>query len=250
MSIRTLLGQHAPAAAEDLAAFGLRLLEGRLHRFVGALVDERSHEHPVIGRRADAQRLVGGDDLVDELIGDGLVHDQPAQGRAALAGGAGRGEDHPAQGQVDVRARRHDGTVVAAELEQDPAEALGHDGADLTSHPHRAGRRDQGHSIISDHDVADVPTADEDGCEVLRRPHLGGGPRQQRLRSEGGEHGVLRGLPHHRVTGDQCQRRVPRVHGHGEVERGDDPDDAERMPGLHQPVPGTFAGHGLAPQLA
>src|SRR5699024_8318443 len=84
--------------------------------------------------------------------------DQPAQGRAALAGGAGRGEDHPAQGQVDVRARRHDGTVVAAELEQDPAEALGHDGADLTSHPHRAGRRDQGHSIISDHDVADVPT--------------------------------------------------------------------------------------------
>ena len=177
------------------------------------------------------------------------MHDESPQGRAPLTGCAGGREDHPAQRQIDIGARGDDGGIVAAELEQDLAEALGHDRPDLTSHPHRSGRRDQGDALIADHGIADVPTADEDGREVLRCPHLGGGPGQQGLGPQRCEHGVLRGLPHDCIAGNQGQRGVPGVHGHGEVECGDDPDDAEGVPRLHEPVTRPFAGHGLAPQL-
>ena len=51
------------------------------------------------------------------------MDDEPAHGRAALAGRARGGEDDAAHGQVEVGDGRDDGGVVAAELEQAAAEA-------------------------------------------------------------------------------------------------------------------------------
>ena len=81
-------------------------------------------------------------------------------------------------------------------------------------------------------------------------PDLGGGPVQQRGAGQRRQRGELGRLPHHGVAADERDRGVPRPHGDGEVERGDDPDDAERVPGLHQPVPGPLGGHRAAVELA
>ena len=74
---------------------------------------------------------------------DRLVHDQPARRRAALAGGADRGEGRRADGQLEVGARGDDDGVVAAQLEERPAEPAADDLADAAAHPAASGRRDQ-----------------------------------------------------------------------------------------------------------
>ena len=51
------------------------------------------------------------------------------------------------------------------------------------------------------------------------------------------------------IAADQRERRVPRPHGHGKVERGDDADRAERMPLLDQPMAGALAGDRQAVEL-
>lgn len=43
---------------------------------------------------------------------------------------------------------------------------------------------------------------------------------------------------------------VPGPHGDGEIERGDDADDPQRMPVLHEPVAGPLRGDGAPVQLA
>ena len=57
-------------------------------------------------------------------------------------------------------------------------------------------------------------------------------------------------LPDHGVAADQGDGGVPGPDGHGEVERGDDADDAERVPGFGQPVAGAFGGDGASVELA
>jgi hypothetical protein len=54
---------------------------------------------------------------------------------------------------------------------------------------------------------------------------------EQRLRRERRQRRLLRGLPQTRVAADQRQRGVPRPHRDREVERRDDADHAERVPG-------------------
>ena len=59
-----------------------------------------------------------------------------------------------------------------------------------------------------------------------------------------------RGLPYDAVAAHERDRGVPGPHGSGEVERGDDDHDAERVPGLHQPVAGPLRGHRATVELA
>ena len=80
--------------------------------------------------------MIRGDQLIDHRA----VHDQPTQGRAALTGRAGGGEDDAAQGEVEVGVRRDDAAVVAAEFEQGATEPGRDQRGDLPAHPHRAGR--------------------------------------------------------------------------------------------------------------
>ena len=69
------------------------------------------------------------------------VHDQPAQRGTALTRGARGGEHDAANGQIEIRRRRDDRGVVAAEFQQHPAEPLRHPRADLLAHPHRTRSR-------------------------------------------------------------------------------------------------------------
>ncbi len=78
---------------------------------------------------------------------------------------------------------------------------------------------------------------------------VGGRAFDQRLAGDGGQRRQLGRLPHDGVAADQRDRGVPRPHRDGEVEGGDDADDAERMPRLHQPVARPLGGDGLAVQL-
>ena len=91
---------------------------------------------------------------------------------------------------------------------------------------------------------------DDHGVEPVRRADLAGGAVQQRRRGDGDQRRALRRLPHQGVAAHQRDRGVPRPHRAGEVERRDHPDDPERVPGLHQPVPGPLRGHRTALELA
>jgi hypothetical protein len=71
------------------------------------------------------------------------MDDEPARHGAPLPGRA-RGREHDrAQREVEARGRRHDGRVVATQLQQRATEACRDDGRDLATHAHRAGGRDE-----------------------------------------------------------------------------------------------------------
>jgi len=123
--MRTSAGEHPLAAGDELTTVGLSLVQRARVALVGRLVHERADEGAIGQWRANGQRLVGGLDLRDELVGDRGVRDDPTQGGAALPGGAGGGEHDGAHGQIEVGRRRDDRRVVAAEFEQQATEATG-----------------------------------------------------------------------------------------------------------------------------
>ena len=144
-------------AVDDLAALSSRCVERRHHRLDGVLADERSHQHGVIPGVADADPSVDLHQTIEHRVVDRLVHDQAAGGRAALAGGPDRREGRGADRQLQVGAGRDDDGVVAAELQDRPAESaaddLGRrDGPSGSSRsPRSSGRR-----RIVQHPLADV----------------------------------------------------------------------------------------------
>ena len=149
--------------------------------------------------------------------------------------------------------RSADGVTIAALLppssNSDPAEPLRHPRTDLLSHPHRPGRAQQGHPWVVDQPFADLAPAQYQPAHRPRRSDVVGGPLGQCLAGQRGQRRELRRLPHQGVAADQRDRGIPRPHRDREVERSDDADDAERMPGLHQPVPRTLGGDRAAVQL-
>ena len=95
--------------------------------------------------------------------------------------------------------------------------------------------------------------ADEEGGEAVRDcrwPNFLRGALEDGLRGEGGEGSLFGGLPDDGVAADQGEGGVPTPDGDGEVEGGDDADDAERVPRLHHAVAGAFGGDGEAGELA
>jgi hypothetical protein len=78
----------------------------------------------------------------------------------------------------------------------------------------------------------------------------GAGALEQGLDGECGQRRLFRRLPDTGVAADDGQRRVPRPDGHREVERRDDPNDAQRMPGLHHPMVRALGGDGQTKELA
>ena len=157
-------------AAEHLAALGAGLLERADHVAVSRLVDQRSDQGAVGDRVADRQLPVGRHDPLDERVGHRPVHDQPAQRGAPLAGGARGGEHDAAHGEVEIRRRRDDRGVVAAELQQRLAEPLRHPRTDLLTHPHRAGRAHQRDPRVIDQPFADLAPALDQPVEARGAP--------------------------------------------------------------------------------
>ena len=90
----------------------------------------------------------------------------------------------------------------------------------------------------------------QDLRQVGRRADLGDGPGEDGVAGQRRQRRQLRGLPHHRVPADQGDGGVPGPDRGREVERADDTDDTQRVPGLHQPVAGTLGRHRAAVELA
>ena len=173
---------HSSASARSPPATtsppsALRLVERLLEPREGVAGDERADERARLAGIADGDALVGGREPADELVGDRLVHDQAAQARAPLPGGADRREEDAADDEVEVGARRHDRGVVAAELEQRAAEARGDARGELLPHRRRARRRDERQARIVGELHRAVGAADHElgepvrhAAEPLRRP--------------------------------------------------------------------------------
>ena len=83
-----------------------------------------------------------------------------------------------------------------------------------------------------------------------------GAPQSAAARSSSALHagavsaGHRRRLPDHGVAAHERDRGVPRPDRRREVEGRDDADDAERVPGLHEPVPGPLGRHRPPVELA
>ena len=152
-----------------------------------------------------------------------------------------------------ARSRSADGVTIAALLPPSSSSALPNRCATRgpTCRPIRTDpvALQQRHPRIVDQLLADLAAALDQPADLAGAPDIGAGPLDQRLARQRGQRRQLRGLPHHGVAAHQRDRGVPRPHRDREVERGDDADDAERMPGLHQPVAGPFGGDGPAVQL-
>ena len=236
--------------ADDLAAVGLGLLKRADHVAVGPLVDQRPDQRAVGRGVADGQAAVGRHDALDEGVGHRAVRDHPAQRGAALTSRARGGEHDAAHRELEVGRRRHDRGVVAAEFEQRLAEPLGDPRPDLAAHAYRTRRRHQRDPRVVDQQFADLARALDQSAYGTRSPYINGGTFDERLACDGGQRGEFGRLPHHGVAADQRDGGVPRPHRDREVEGGDDADDAERMPGLHQPVARPLGGDGLAVQLS
>jgi len=69
------------------------------------------------------------------------------------------------------------------------------------------------------------------------------------MRCQRGEGRLLRGLPDDGVAADECERGVPSPDCNGKVERGDDSDCAEWMPGLHHAMRWALGGKREASEL-
>ncbi len=180
----------------------------------------------------------------------GVVDDEPAQAGAALTGRADGGEGDATDGEVEVGGGRDDRGVVAAELEDQPAEATGDDRSDGTAHPRRSGRRHDGDIGVGGEGGTDVGTSLEHLVETTRSAELGGGALEQGVACQRGQRRLVGRLPQHRVAGDEGEGGVPRPHRDGEVERRDHGARAHRVPRLHQAVARSLAGDRQAVQLA
>ncbi len=124
----TAAGKFFPAqdfaAVKNFAAFGAEKLEGGLHFLDGRGVNERAHERALVQRVANGHLPVAGEKAFGQFRLDGLVNQDAAGAGAALAGGADGAEKNRARRQLEIGRGRHDDGVVAAQFEEDAAEAF------------------------------------------------------------------------------------------------------------------------------
>ena len=83
------------------------------------LGDQRPRLRLVVERAAEADQLGAADQLVDELVVDRLLDDQPRAGGADLAGVQEDRGEREVEGRLAVGVGEHDVGVLAAELEGD-----------------------------------------------------------------------------------------------------------------------------------
>ncbi len=210
---------RATAAAQDLPALLDDVLQGGLHLFDRGGVDERSAQRALGGRIADLDARVGGEEALLDLGRDLLVDEQSPRGRAALSSRADRAEEDRRHRELEVGVVHEHDRVVAAELEDRPAEARRDRLRDLPSDGSRTGERHERHARILEHLVADFATrADAQRDQSAEAFGLEDGA--QRIRhADRAQRGEARRLPQAGVAADEREHRVPRPDRDGEVER-------------------------------
>ena len=131
------------------------------------------------------------------------------------------------------------------------AQAPADDFADVAAHLGRAGGGDEGNARVVDEALADGRAVADDEAEDGGVNVVGAADALGDLDGgNGGERRLAGGLPDGGIAADRGQRAVPRPDGDGEVEGGDDADDAEGVPLLHHAVLGPLGSDGEAVELA
>ncbi len=151
-------------------------------------------------------------------------------------------------GEVEIRLRRDDHRIVAAQFQERPPEPTRDGLSHRAAHPATPRRRDQGQPRIGRDHLADLGSSHAEGEDPRATVGLGNLMRDL-LHGQGGQGGLGRGFPDRRVAADGGDRRVPGPDGDREVERRDDPDRPERVPLLDHPVPRPLAGDRQAVEL-
>ncbi len=220
-------------ATEQQSAFCFTDLDVVEDRLVLALIDDRTHVGVSVEGRTDCHGLPRQlHHLINDLVVDFGVHDGTRAGRALLPRKTeGRGDDSLDSG-INVRLRIDDDGVFTAHLGGDPLEphlsrmdlgpALEDADADLLG----AGKSDKARLGVVDQKIADLAAA-----------------TRQKVHHSGGHTGLFHDLEHLVADDRRVARRLQddrvsghhRSHGHvgqngaGEVPRGNDHADTERL---------------------
>ena len=239
----TLTTKHPPAFAQGL-------LQRILHVFKAVFVNQRP-DQIALQRVADTDVGIGGFEPGNDLVFHRFMGYQTAQTGAALTCRAHRAEQNGAYRHVQIRTRPQDHGVVTAQFKNAAGKARGNFRCHFTAHARAAGGADQGHTRVIDQGFASVAATDNHLAEVVGRIAEGAEHAiKQRLAGQRSEWGFLGGFPDHCVTAHQRQRGVPCPHRDRKVERADDPDHTQRMPGFTHVMAGALGGDGQAIQLA
>ena len=161
----------------------------------------------------------------DELVVDRVLDDHPARGGAALAGleeAAVGGDRHRL---VEIGVGEDHQRVLAAHLHLHPRLARDRVLRDARTDALGAGKADRGDVLVIDDRLAD-PAATEHEVEDPWRDSCVMQDLRQRRRHGRGDVGRLE---HHGVAERQRRGGLPCGNRDGEVPRGDEPDDAERL---------------------
>ncbi len=165
------------------------------------------------------------------------MDEDAAGGGATLAGGADGAEQNGARGQVQVGRGGDDDGVVAAQFEQRAAQAALTTFADVAAHVGRAGGGDERQALVVGQSFADASRPPMARLKMAGSTPLSRQTRSAILMVAMAQSGVWLGrFPEGGVAADGGQRAVPGPDGDGEIEGGDDADDAQRMPLLHHAV--------------
>ncbi len=183
------------------------------------------------------------------------MDDESAEGGAALACGAHGGEGDGAEGEVEIGGGGDDGCVVAAEFEDGLAKRAASFGA--TARPMAVDPVAETRGMIGE-STSCWPTVASPMRSVARPagmvPNLDSNffaARSKMACVASAVNGVF-SLGFQTTASPQTSARAAfqLQTATGEVEGGDDADDAEGMPGLHHAVFGAFRGDGKAGELA
>lgn len=197
------------ASSEDLAALGLDCLDTLLVVLDSGLGVERAAESAGLEGIADADRLVSLGELLNELVVDLLVDQEAASSGAALAGSADSSKEDRAQSQVEISIVHNNNGVVASELEERLAEALGNSLADLAANGSGAGEGKETDTVILDHGLADIGATGDQGAEGAGKAVLDKDLLEDLGHGDRGQVGGWGALPDDGVTADESDGRVP-----------------------------------------
>lgn len=197
------------ASGEDLAALSLDSLDTGLVVLDSGLGVERAAESTSLERIADTDRLVSLGELLNELVVDLLVEQEAASGGAALTGSANGSKENGTESQVEISIVHDNNGVVASELEEGLAEALGNSLADLTTNGSGAGEGKETDTVVLDHGLTDIGATGNQGAKGTGKAVLDKDLLEDFGHSDGRQVGGWGALPDDGVTADESDGRVP-----------------------------------------
>lgn len=103
--------------------------------------------------------------------------------------------------------------------------------------------------VVVHESLTDVTSADDQLVNVDRCLTVGECASEEGVTCQCSQRRGLRRLPDDGVAAHESNGGIPRPHRDGKVERGDDSDNAERVPRFRQPVSGTLGRHGASVEL-